>query len=270
MSLLGVAALMLTAIGVEKGTIADGLDAGLEIDGTRLSLLTEHGRLSGSDLVGAEIDVPGLGSLRIDGAGLDPDSRFGDLWLYQMQLKPPGGETFQPFCEPDDGGDTRAIVFAGDFDQQMRYRADAGTFSLSCVSGVQAKCLRWGYEPWRTAPDTGIALVEHYNACLHLARADYCGDDRPATRDGTLIDVYDRVGVQEPEADAGALEFEAGWNADGAVCVHHPRIAENLDLDQLGQRCPRLTADALGSGCSEDEAVRRGAVLFNRSRRGAD
>lgn len=244
-------------------------EAELEVDGTRLSLRVDGRWLTGADLVGAEIEVPGLGELRIDAAELDPDARFEDFWLYQARVRVPGTEVFESICEPDEGGDTRMVVFAGDFDAHMRYRGGSNRFSLSCVSGVQAKCLRWGYEPWRSAPDTGVSLLGHYNACLQLARADYCGDDTPTTRDGTMIDVYDRDGVQAPETEPALIEglaFEAGWNADGAVCVHHARIAEHLDLSKLGSSCPRLANAPLGAACDEAEAQRRGAVLFNRSR----
>jgi hypothetical protein len=47
-------------------------------------------------------------------------------------------------------------------------------------------------------------------ACIYLLRADYGGDDRPSTRNGTLINLYDRFGIQDPGAAAG-MEFEAAW-----------------------------------------------------------
>jgi len=249
-----------------SASASDGVLAQIELAGTELILHTEQGvRLAGQDLVGAEIDLPGLGTMRVDGASLDESSRFGDIWLYQLQARMPGGNAFEQVCEPDGEGDTRAVLFPGDFDERMRYRADTTTFSLSCVSGVQAKCLRWGYQPWRTAPLTGEPLTRHFDACIRLARADYCGDDQPSTRDDTMIDIYDLIGVQEPEYNPGALEFEAGWAENGAVCIHHTRIPENLDLATLSLQCPRLTDAAMGLECDEITAMAEGALLFNRS-----
>lgn len=177
----------------------------------------------------------------------------------------PDGNAFEQVCEPDGEGDTRAVLFPGDVDERMRCRADTTTFRLSCVSGVQAKCLRWVYQPWRTAPLTGESLTRHFNACIRLARADYCGDDQPSTRDGTMIDIYDRIGAQEPEYNSGALAFEAGWTENGTVCVHPTRIPENLDLATLSLQCPRLTYATLGVECDEITAMAEGALLFNRS-----
>jgi hypothetical protein len=103
-----------------------------------------------------------------------------------------------------------------------------------------------------------------YQACIHMARADYCGDDHPTTRNGTTIDVFDHHGVQQP-ATGPDFRFEAGWSPTGAVCVNHTRIPQNMDLATLAQRCPRLR-DALGKQCDEATAQRLGAVVFNRSR----
>ena len=42
-----------------------------------------------------------------------------------------------------------------------------------------------------------------------MLRVDYCGDGRSRTRDGTAVDIYDRVGVQRSDPVAG-VGFEAG------------------------------------------------------------
>ena len=51
-------------------------------------------------------------------------------------------------------------------------------------------------------------------------RADYCGDGRSFTVDGTPINIYDRLNIQE---DTEEWRFEARWNTDGAMCVDQPR-----------------------------------------------
>src|SRR5262249_61480789 len=131
------------------------------------------------------------------------------------------------------------------------------------TSGGQGKCVRFGYHPWRTAPD-GRPMRDYYNACVRLLRADYCGDGYGSTRNGTLVDIWDDHGIQTgATADDPAFAFEAGWTADGAVCVAHPRIPENISLEKLKAYCPRLAALA---SCDEGTARGAGALLFNRSR----
>lgn len=236
----------------------------LTLDGTEIVLVHDHGAIErrGAEVVGTRLELPRHGVLEIRGASRDAAARFDDLWLYQLQ-----GEQ-GPVCEPDANGDTRALLFPGHIDQALRYHADARRFSLSCVSGVQAKCLRWGYRPWARAPLTGESLAPYYEACLRLARADYCGNDQPTTRDGTTIDVYDEVGVQQSDDSIEGMEFEAGWASTGAVCVAHSRIPEHLDLADLPARCPRLAPADLGVACTASSAKARGAILFNRSAHG--
>jgi hypothetical protein len=137
----------------------------------------------------------------------------------------------------------------------------AGDFELVCTSGAQGKCLRFGYAPWRATPD-GRPMRDWYNACVRMLRADYCGDGRPHTRDGTLVDLYDRIGVQKPDTDA-LSRFEAAWGPGGAVCVARTRIPDIIDLDGLARACPRL-APRLGPQACDDSAP--GGLVFNRSR----
>jgi hypothetical protein len=77
------------------------------------------------------------------------------------------------------------------------------------------------------------------------------------------IDIFDDDAVQTADNDP-AEEFEAGWNAAGAVCVRHVRVKENTSLDALAHTCPRLR-DRLGASCTEERARALGATLFNRS-----
>jgi hypothetical protein len=87
-----------------------------------------------------------------------------------------------------------------------------------------------------------------------LVRADYCGDGIGHTRNGTPIDLSDRIGFQ-PDKAAPGMTFEAAWGPDGAVCVRHTRLKEPLDAAALVQQCPQL-AGSIGEKCD--------ALLFNR------
>jgi hypothetical protein len=239
--------------------VSGAAHAALEIEGTEF-VLKEQGRtLRSRDLIGSTLDLGNGLSVRI--ASVQQDVDDPDIWWHRFQV--PGENGWQALCEPDGQGLSRGFPIAGSFSADGRYESAPGTLSLTCSSGAQGKCVRFGYAPFKYGAD-GRPLHDHYSACLRMVRADYCGDGRATTRDGTAIDIYDRVGVQQAESGAD-FRFEAGWTADGAVCVHHPRIAEHLDLNSLAQQCPHLR-DALGETCTEAEAGRRGAILFNRSR----
>jgi hypothetical protein len=99
-----------------------------------------------------------------------------------------------------------------------------------------------------------------------MARADYGGDGHATTREGTLIDIYDRFNIQTSDKDA-PMTFEAAWGIDGAICVAHPRIPENISLEELAKRYPRLKFHLGPSACTEESAKRDPTtLLFNRSK----
>ena len=235
----------------------------LAVEGTSFVLRNLDGTELGSpQLVGAELDLGAGVTVRIDAVRTDPGDSSGETMLHALSTRRADG-AWVPLCEPDAEGKREGFPVPGRWDEAGRYHADAGHFALTCTSGAQAKCVRFGYKPWKPAPD-GASLVPLYEACVRMVRADYCGDGVATTREGTQIDVYDRHGVQRPESGP-ELRFEAGWSPTGAVCVAHTRIPQNLTLDQLRASCPRLAA-ALGEGCTEASAEKLGAVLFNRSR----
>ncbi len=235
---------------------ADGPPARLHVEGTAFVLQQLDGRVRrGADLVGAELDLGNGVTLRIDAAR--PDPADAEILLHRFSQRVAGAD-WQPVCEAgQEGFPIGGRWVAGEF------RSDNAHFLLTCTNGAQSKCARWGYKPWKAAPD-GASMIPLYQACIHMARADYCGDDHPTTRNGTTIDVFDHHGVQQA-ATGPEFHFEAGWSPAGAVCVNHTRIPQNMDLATLAQRCPRLR-DALGEQCDEAAAQRLGAVVFNRSR----
>jgi len=233
----------------------------LRVEGTQFVVTTANGILRSQALVGAELDVNGL-SIRIDSVRMDPDDRAQEIALHTLSVRNDQGN-WQPLCEPDREGRSEAFPLPGRWDDAQRYHPDAARFSLNCTAGAKAKCVRFGYKPWREDAH-GRSLVPAYEACIRMVRADYCGDGMAATENGTTIDVYDRQGVQSP-VDDPAFQFEAGWTATGAVCVAHTRIPDQLSLDALVQRCPRLEGK-VGDVCHEQAAEAAGAVVFNRSR----
>jgi hypothetical protein len=203
-------------------------------------------------------------TVRIDAVVPDPRDPAGEVLLYRM-MTPAADGSWQELCRPDPQGERWAFPIAGRWAASGEHLASApGHFNVTCTSGAIGKCVRFGYKPWARLPD-GTSLWDHHQACVRMVRADYCGDGHSFTRDGTLIDLYDRLGIQKDEPGPG-MRFEAGWGKDGATCVARVRIPENVNLDELARRCPARLADRLGASCTEDEARRSPAsLLFNKS-----
>jgi len=174
----------------------------LSVEGTEFVLYRLDGRvLRSAELVGAELDLGGGRQLRIDAVRPDPGDASGAILLHSFSQREGNGAWMQA-CEADGQGQREGFPVPGRW-VEGRYRPDRDHFALTCSAGAQAKCVRWGYKPWASAPD-GTPMAGMYEACVHMARADYCGDGTATTRDGTAIDIYDRHGVQQP---AGSGEF---------------------------------------------------------------
>jgi ADYC domain-containing protein len=234
----------------------------IEASGTGFRVTLPDGSVKqGMELAGAVLTFNIDGKpVRVRIASITPDANRKGVLLHDFRIE--GMDT--PLCSPDPDGKRLGFPLAGRSDPDGRFlETDPGVFELVCTSGAQGKCVRFGYHPWETTAD-GTPMREHYNACVRMVRADYCGDGRSWTRDGTIIDMWDDLGIQKPDtfSDPG-FSFEAGWKADGAVCVARTRIPENITLDGLKAICPNL---ATLPTCNEASARAAGALLFNRSR----
>ena len=151
-----------------------------------------------------------------------------DTWLYRVEhtaVPEPGApetQGWQDACADEPGGGMGLFV-DGRWDSDGAWRADGYTFS--CARGVIAKCVRsWGYKPWKTlTTDHGhVSLHPLHLACTRAARADYCGDGTPHTREGVLIGMSDGHGFN-PRAGR-AHDTEATFDQHGALRVHDWRI----------------------------------------------
>ena len=155
----------------------------------------------------------GVHSLRIDRIDKDPGDPDGEIFLYDTSFQDANDGTWKPFCLPDRDGRTTAIPIQGSWDGARNY-VPSDRITFACTNGALAKCVRFGYKPWKSVG--GVSLLEYHRACVHLVPADYCGDGRAHTRNGTGIDLFDRLHIQKREARAGLL-FEAAWSPTGAV-----------------------------------------------------
>jgi hypothetical protein len=233
-----------------------------EVSGTAFHITLSDGSVKqGTELAGAVLvfNIDGK-QVRIRIAAVMPDANDSAVLLHDFRID--GTDT--PLCSPDHYGKQLGFPLVGRTAPDGRFlESSSDVFELICTSGAQGKCVRFGYHPWEATPD-GRPMREYYDACVRMVRADYCGDGRAWTRDGTIIDMWDDQGVQQSDTQNDpAFSFEAGWKPEGAVCVAHTRIPENITLDKLKESCPRL---ATVPTCDEASARTTGALLFNRSR----
>jgi len=267
-----IAAVVLSAL-LALALTAEAAVRNVEAEGTALKVTMTDGKvLHSPGLVGAVVGIAMQGKVhrvRIDGVERDPmDSRENPgageaVWLHDLSLQTADGSWVNP-CMPGPDGRAQGFFIAGRSSPGgMMQPAEPGTLELVCTAGGQAKCVRFGYRPWETTP-AGASMLDTHRACVRMLRGDYAGTDAPKTRDGTQVDVFDAHGIWPPENDKG-LVFEAGWGPDGAVCVHHPRIKENVSLEELETTVPKLKGRT-GAVCTEEFARRHGALIFNSSK----
>ena len=252
-----------------QGFSVDGASlAGVPLTGVRIErgeLVAEQGgaTLRGTSLVGAhlfaqvrniKVSPPATATLEYRITAIAPEAaqndptHTGNTYLYTLEQWVADTGLWQAACAADRDGQSVAIPVAAIFDEHGDRQVAPSLFTFGCTSGVIAKCYRWGYRPWLTG--YGDIASTHW-ACTRLARADYCGDGTPHTREGTSIDVWDRIAAPGPIQRRALLAslgmvFEAGWNTSGAVCLSRARWLQD-DLYLLTDACPdRLIAPGLG------------------------
>lgn len=126
-------------------------------------------------------------------AELDPQDPDQEIYLYTVLYKKSPDSQWQNLCKSDGDNLTKAILLSGEWDKTGKH-IDNQEVTIACINGVLAKCVRWGYKPWKTIE--AISLRDYHQACTRMARADYCGNGISHTKDGTIIDLYDRLGIQ--------------------------------------------------------------------------
>jgi hypothetical protein len=203
-------------------------------------------------------------TLRVEGLETDTRDNEGDVYLYQLSVRDAAG-AFRPYCAPDLEGRTMAIPLQGSWDASRTHH-DSDEITFACTNGALAKCVRWGYKPWKTV--NGGSLAAYHQACVHMTGADYCGNGVAHTRDGTLIDLWDNLGVQKRDPSLG-LPFEAAWSPRGATYLQKPRYGETLE--SLVAACPdrlqgRTALDAPGLDDQGILARWPEALIFTESR----
>ncbi|MBI5542897.1 MAG: hypothetical protein HY901_03340, partial [Deltaproteobacteria bacterium] len=227
-------------------------------DGTEFVGVAEDGStLRGTDFIGLELtNEPEaaeavLFHIQEVHASSDPEILLYDVY-YSFD-----DETWSPLCGVDGlGNDVLSIPVLGSWNVAADKVEDPQHITFACQGYAIAHCVEWGYKPWKLATrcdgggtcwETSMAIV--HQACTRMVRADYCGDGRSFTRDGTLINIYDFAGI---EVDTEAWDVEAEWDAGGARCLDQRRITGTSNVP----RCERdLALDDCGDPLHFDEGT---------------
>lgn len=177
--------------------------------------------------------------LKIEDVKLEPGSK--DVWTYyvtQRFTSDPANVPWASICSNEQGKPDYGIPLAGVWDQNTGNRIDApNVFTFACRDFALGKCVTLGYRPWAKAIDCTssyrsrdcdeVALSDYHQACTRMIRADYCGNGKSFTVNGTVIDVYDYLDppINVPETD---WDIESRWTTKGALCLSEPRHPELL------------------------------------------
>lgn len=258
---LGTTLLALSSVAL-AGTDDSDSAGRLTIEGSAFVLEVGDGSvLRGAELIGATLFLPvnGQPPAEVTIASVTPDPQQPDLLRHEFTVRGPAGRPV-PACTPNIDGETWGFPVA----LPIGHPGREGPITITCASGAVGKCARFGYRPWAAGP-RGEDLAPLHAACVHMVRADYCGDNQPHTKDGTAIDIYDDLAIQTPGSrDDPAFTFEAGWTPQGAACMARTRWPDLATRDAIFRQCPRLATTPV---CDEAAARRLGARLFDRTRR---
>jgi hypothetical protein len=208
---------------------------GMNLNGTQLSATQNSSLLSGSALTGSVMNITMGAShvqVRIDATYIDPLSTTGDVYLYDASYQVQGTGTWTSLCKDASGNPVPGILLSNYWDMMTGARIDdPNAITFACVNGAIGKCVRWGYRPWATGTRcvgstcTTVSLKDYHQACTRMVRADYCGNGKTNTVNGTPIDVYDGLSpqIQSPET---TWPVEARWTPGGATCLGNTRGAD--------------------------------------------
>src|SRR6266542_88025 len=148
-----------------NGTNLNGASlAGIDITNVHLAgsqLLAQDANgttLSGADLIGTRLNgiLDGGATLPLQiqdvTRGADPNR---DVFYYSVRYQQ-GNGSWAPLCTDAGGRATPAIALAGRWSYAQGVAGggahidDPARFTFACKQGALAKCVEWGYKPWRS------------------------------------------------------------------------------------------------------------------------
>ena len=178
-----------------------------------------------------------------------------DVFLYTVSFYDPAHYVWRELCP----GDHKATFLSGSWNPAGDWNPSDDIFTIACTSGVLAKCTRWGYKPWvvaTTRENQEVSLRELFLACTRAARADYCGNGVPYTKDGTMIDLWDTYGfvskVDESQVNP-AFSAEACFGTGGAGCLEKVRYESLTPECDEAQRPTRFEGSTPSSSSADPD-----------------
>lgn len=195
-------------------------------------------------LVGLRFSVPFAGEvalLFIKEARPHAPSNTLTEYKVEWRLKGAGAGT-RPLCKTTNGW-ALAVPNAWSTGGELIENPNYFTFacvpdnvgeSLSVRGGVIVKCIDWGYPPWSSSEGQQDLALQLHQACVRMATADFCGEGRANTLDGTpilfgmpkTIEALRRM-AEDPNPDR-SKHLEAIWKTDSrgrvrATCLGQKR-----------------------------------------------
>jgi hypothetical protein len=154
--------------------------------------------------------------------------------------------------DPSTGNPIQAVSIAGYWvataSDATHYNASTTQFTLACRGATIAKCVELGYKTYK-------GYTNQLLSCVRLLRGDYCGSGNAYTANGTLLNLFDNVGVQ---ADTQGWFPEAEWTPSGVRCVNSNNAARyNLVLSKE----PKCVKQLLSPSCGYN--FQSGAILID-------
>ena len=260
LGVLGLGALYFThqPLKLQPSDLSSTFPSGITLKGSAV----KGAFLTGTDSQGQSI------TLKVQNLEPDPKDHEGEVYLYTIGYQNPATSRWQNICQRDRDGIAKAMPLSGQWNSRGDYQ-DNGKVTFACTNSALAKCVRWGYKPWKIVH--GKSLQNFHQACTRMVRADYCGTGVAHTKNGTPIDVYDQLGIQKRVPKNG-MTFEAAWSPSGAVAISRTRFMKTLA--QIQQDCPeRLqpfqTRSAIEQGSTKSLSILQQyapkAMIFNDS-----
>jgi hypothetical protein len=253
---------------------------GIQFNGSSFSGTIDVGNgpepRSGTDFIGAEMSLAAgetTYTLRFDDIFENPDQPGQGVYFHKISIKDDAVGTWDTLCRDPAGAPTEAILMANYWDYTSGARVDDPTvITFACRKAVLAKCVEWGYVPWRTATMcqnnvcNEVSLKEYHQACTRMARADYCGDGRSYTFNGTPIDMYDPLSPRLNTRSTGnqpGWGIEAEWGPNGATCVGDDMRMTMYDDHGVPYTFPSCVGSLAAGNCGSFDAARPTSRLAN-------
>ncbi|MCP4687385.1 MAG: hypothetical protein GY859_04995 [Desulfobacterales bacterium] len=250
------------------GKAGGGRPRPVRVSKTRFIVQKDDGSIATpTELIGALLVATGehgvTEAFRIDEIEKFSSPETGEIFFYTFSVENEKTGKWVNFCHPDRKGGQKGFPLAGYWDEMGGHVRSEDEYSLTCTSGTIGKCVLMGYLPWKSAGG-GESLWEYHQACVRMLRADYCGNGKHHTREGTRVELFDRLDVQVDTSEPG-LTFEAGWNEHGAVCMRKTRIPQDYTLDDILRECPEKLKGAVGEGICLESFDDPRVKILNRS-----